>query len=90
MNSVTVFCGNGGDYEYERDRARWELWINKHISGCWTVGHVTVGFKIIPHRDADKAIIEFDVPDNATLFALKCPKTHKELVNALFKSNTII
>jgi len=77
MNKVTVYCGNGGDYEYERDRAWWEIWISQNIPGCWRVDfnmRRTLGFKITPHRDADKAIIQFDNPRNATLFALKAPE----------------
>lgn len=75
MNKVTVYCGNGGDYEFERDRVRWNIWIAEHIPECGRVGYyTTAGFKITPHRDADKAIIQFDNPRNATLFALKAPE----------------
>lgn len=75
MNKVTVYCGNGGDFEYERDRAWWEIWIDRNIPDCWRVSfYTTVGFKITPHKEADKAIIEFDNPHNATLFALKAPQ----------------
>lgn len=75
MNTVTVYCGNGGDYEFECDRARWAGWIAQHIPGCWRVGfYTTEGFKIITHKEADKAIIHFDDPHNAILFALKAPQ----------------
>lgn len=75
MNSITVYCGNGGDWEYERDRVWWIIWIDKNIPGCWRIGSGTeVGFKIIPHKDADKAIIEFDDPHHAVIFALKKPE----------------
>ena len=75
MNSVTVYCGNGGDYEYERDRAWWEIWIAQNIPGCWRVSfYTTIGFKVTPHKEANKAIIEFDDPHNATIFALKAPQ----------------
>ena len=74
MNSVVVYCGNGGHYEYERDRANWIVWIDRNISGCWRIGLQCVGFGITPHRDADKAIVEFDDPRNAVIFALKKPE----------------
>lgn len=75
MNSVIVYCGNGGDWEYERDRVWWSIWIDMNIPECWKIGYsTTVGFKIIPHRDADKAIIEFDDPHNAVIFVLKKPE----------------
>ena len=75
MNKITVYCGNGGDYEYECDCIRWNIWIAEHIPGCRRVGfYTTRGFRITPHREADKAIIEFDNPHNATLFALKAPQ----------------
>ena len=74
MNKITVYCGNGGDYEYEVNRAWWEMWIAQNISGCRRINYATIGFKITPHRDADKAIIEFDDQPNITLFALKAPQ----------------
>ena len=75
MNSVTVYCGNGGDWEYERDRVWWSIWIDRNIPECWKIGSsMTAGFKIIPHKDADKAIIEFDDPHNAVIFTLKKPE----------------
>lgn len=75
MNSVVVYCGNGGDWEYERDRVQWNIWIANNIAGCWRVGfYTTEGFKITPHREADKAIVEFDDPHNAVIFALKKPE----------------
>ena len=75
MNKITVYCGNGGDYEYECDCIRWNIWIAEHIPGCRRVGfYTTRGFRITPHGEADKAIIEFDNPRNAILFALKAPQ----------------
>ena len=75
MNKITVYCGNGGDYEYECDCIRWNIWIAEHIPGCRRVGfYTTRGFSITPHREDDKAIIEFDNPHNAILFALKAPQ----------------
>ena len=74
MNSVVVYCGNGGDWEYERERVNWIVWIDQHIPGCCRIGIHGVGFRITPHRDADKATVEFDDLHNAVVFALKKPE----------------
>lgn len=88
MNSVVVYCGNGGDYEYERDRANWIVWIDQNISGCWRIGLWCVGFSITPHLDADKAIVKFDDPHNAVIFALKKPE-YIHLDNDVFDRSLI-
>ena len=76
MNSITVYCGNGGHWEWERDKQYWIIWIAHNIPGCsYSIKYHTYtnGFIISYHDEADKAIIEFDDPHNAVLFALKKP-----------------
>ena len=45
---------------------------------------VFAGFSITPHTDDDKAIVEFDNPHNAVIFALKKPEyIHHEFDRSL-------
>lgn len=64
---ITVYCGNGGDYEFERDRAWWRLWIENNMPGCGP-------FIIKPHKDADKAYIIFEASKWNSIFLLKAPQ----------------
>lgn len=76
MNQIVVNCGNGGDFEFERDRAYWSIWISKNIPNCKINTdrfYGPEGFRITPHTDADKAIVEFDDPYNLIIFCLKKP-----------------
>ena len=78
-HSVVVYCGNGGDYEFERDRNLWRLWVKQNI----TSDH----FIVIPHEDADKAIIVFEASKWVTIFRLKSPEfimPHMVLPNGLW------
>lgn len=76
MEMITVYCGNGGDYEFERDRGWWRLWIQKNIPGCGP-------FVIKPHEEADKAYIIFEAAKWNSIFLLKAPEfiTHKHLAD---------
>ena len=74
VNSTTVYCGlNCGDFEFERDRHYWRMFICQRIKGCFYLGNVESGFNIIAHKDADKAIISFDELKNITIFNLIRP-----------------
>lgn len=64
-NKVWVYCGNGGDYEFEKDRHYWHLWIQNHLPG--------ERYVIIPHQEADKAWVIFEAGKNISFFALKAP-----------------
>ena len=64
-NRVWVYCGNGGDYEFERDRHYWRLWLTHNMPN----EHVV----IIPHDEADKAWIIFEAGRLVSFFALKAP-----------------
>lgn len=64
--SVTIICGNGGDYEYARDAYLWELWIKKHMG--------SISFRITPHNEADKGIVTFEDDLLDIVFRLKKPQ----------------
>jgi len=61
--SVVVYCGNGGDWEFERERYFWRKWIEKNV----TPGP----FVIKPHEEADKAIVTFEADKWDSFFVLK-------------------
>lgn len=63
--SVVVWCGNGGDWEFENDRHWWRTWIKKNITND--------AFVIKPHDEADKAIVTFEADKWDTFFILKKP-----------------
>ena len=65
-DSVIVYCGNGGDFEYEHDKHIWISWLTMSF------GHSK--FVIRPHRDADKAVIYFFDGRDLTWFLLNPPK----------------
>ena len=67
MRNITVYCGNGGDYEFERDRHYWRLWINKYMPTCGP-------YVIIPHEDADKAYVIFEASKWNDIFLLIAPE----------------
>ena len=67
MKNITVYCGNGGDYEFERDRALWRLWINENMPKAHP-------FVIKPHEDADKAYIIFEAERWNDIFILQAPE----------------
>lgn len=71
-NRVWVYCGNGGDYEFENERAYWKQWMKRHMADAEYV--------IIPHHEGDKAWIIFEAGYNVSVFGLKAPKfiTFKE------------
>lgn len=71
--SVTLICGNGGDYEYQRDAYYWDQWVRKNM------GPIT--FRIIPHKDADKGILTFEDESLDIIFKLKAPQwiSHKDI-----------
>ena len=64
--SITIVCGNGGDFEYVRDVHYWQLWIKKHMG--------TISFQILPHKEADKGILIFEDNLFDTIFRLKAPQ----------------
>lgn len=64
-NRVWVYCGNGGDFEFEQDRAYWAIWIENNMPN--------ERFVILPHDEADKAWVIFEAGRNISLFALKAP-----------------
>jgi len=66
---VTVFCGIGGDWEFERDRYLWAKWIRENVS--YAINPLT---QIKPHKDAGKAVIEFESEVDETMFVLSAPK----------------
>lgn len=68
MHKITVYCGNGGDFEFENERYNWRVWILK----CITAGKET--FEIKPNREADRADIYFENQDDAVLFKLTAPE----------------
>lgn len=67
MKLITVFCGNGGDYEFERDRAYWRKWIEQNIPNSGP-------FVIKPHEEADKAYIIFEAGRWNDIFLLQAPE----------------
>lgn len=64
-NKVWVYCGNGGDFEFEQERVYWRLWIENNIPN--------EPFVILPHNDADKAWVIFEAGKNVSFFSLKAP-----------------
>jgi len=71
MNDVVVECGNGGDFEYERDRYYWQKFIENHFP------HNIIykqDFIITPHTKGDLAIVRFIDPHDATIFRLIKPE----------------
>jgi hypothetical protein len=66
--SVTIICGNGGDYEYVRDAFYWEMWIKKNMG--------PISFRITPHKEADKGIVTFEDDSFDIIFRLKVPPTY--------------
>lgn len=67
MTPIKVNCGNGGDYEFERDRHLWKLWIKQHITN-------TEPFVVKPAEEADKALVIFEAERYNTIFLLKAPE----------------
>jgi hypothetical protein len=67
MKPITVYCGNGGDYEFERDRAWWRIWVNQHMPNADP-------FIIVPHEDADKAYIIFEAAKWNPIFLMQAPE----------------
>lgn len=63
---VVVYCGNGGDWEFERERHYWRKWIERNIT--------TDPFVIKPHEEADKAIVIFEASKWDSFFILKKPE----------------
>lgn len=65
IEEIVVYCGNGGDYEFERDRFYWRCWLTDH------------GFNhnVVPHKEGDKAIIQlYNANEHDVLmFNLKAP-----------------
>jgi hypothetical protein len=76
MTPIVVYCGNGGDYEFERDRAWWRKWIEQNLVGCGP-------FVIKPHEEADKAYIIFEAEKWNSIFLLKAPQfiSHKYIAD---------
>lgn len=66
LKSITIYCGNGGDYEFERDRHWWRVWIEQNITQS--------PFVIKPHKDGDKAILVFEADKWHYIFLLKAPE----------------
>lgn len=49
-NSVVVYCGNGGDWE----------WVSESYAiARWLKVNITENFEIFPHQHGDKSIIVF-------------------------------
>lgn len=67
MTPLVVYCGNGGDYEFERDRLYWREWIRQNMPKCGP-------FVIKPHEEAHKAYIIFEAERNNSIFLLKAPQ----------------
>lgn len=67
FNTITVNCGNGGDYEFECDRYRWIQWIAFHISESGFSVDSPSGIK------GDEALITFDNAQHLTWFILTKP-----------------
>ncbi len=67
-NTLLVECGNGGDYEFERDRIAWVVWILKNLA--------TKNFRVyaISGIPGDKALITFDDPVHTSFFRLAAPQ----------------
>ena len=65
---LTVMCGNGGDYEWERDKFFWKTWIQQNMT--------ITGFDIGMHDTcaADQVCIIFDDPEFEIIFKLKAPQ----------------
>lgn len=58
---VTVYCGNGGDWEWFNERAIISDWLQKNV---------TKSFDIRPHKQGDKSIIRFNEDADAVKFFL--------------------
>lgn len=67
MNPITVYCGNGGDYEFERDRHYWRLWIENRIPNSGP-------FVVKPHEEGDKAYVIFEAEKWNDIFLLQSPE----------------
>lgn len=67
MRHLIVYCGNGGDWEFERDRIYWRQWIYENIPAC-------EHFVIKPHEQADKAYLIFEAEKWNTIFLLQAPQ----------------
>lgn len=78
MNSFVVNCGNGGEWEYERDRYMWARWIANNVPECdlnMKIYSGYTGFTITPHADSsDQAVITFECEQSALIFALIKPE----------------
>jgi len=64
---LTVICGNGGDYEWERDKFLWRTWIEQNV----TLTGFDIGTDML--CAADQASIIFDDPAFEIIFKLKAP-----------------
>lgn len=62
---IVVECGNGGEYEYHLNKYLWEEFIK--IKLC------AREFYVLPHKDADKAVVHFKHEKDAALFSLTKP-----------------
>lgn len=67
MTPIVVYCGNGGDFEFEQERVWWRQWIEKNLPGCGP-------FVIKPHEQGDKAYIIFEAEKWNSVFLLKAPQ----------------
>lgn len=72
---MLVECGNGGDWEFERDRFLWELWIKQNMR--------LIDFSVVctERCDAFHAEIIFGNVDDEIVFKLKAPSyiTYKDV-----------
>jgi hypothetical protein len=75
MTSIVVYCGNGGDWEFECDRVYWRQWIGTNIPHCKFISSgCDIGFSITAHQQADKAIVHFYHSESALVFCLTSPE----------------
>ena len=65
--STLVYCGNGGDWEFEQERIYWVVWIKSNLK--------TDRFKVFSQSGipGDKAIVSFADPKLLTMFILSAP-----------------
>lgn len=68
MTTITVECGNGGDWEWVRDQALWQIYIDNNITNY--------PYRVFSDKEtaAHQAKVNFDREEDAFLFALLKPK----------------
>ena len=68
---VVVNCGTGigRGLPFNNERYLWAIWIKENINL-----DIDPFAQIRPHKDGNKAIIEFENKEDETLFVLKAPK----------------